>query len=114
MHVHAHLPLEELQHLARAIVEKRIWVRYQAIILASQGRSAAAVASALGCEEDTVAAIRSATVHVLDGWVDVKLSTMTSRPVSLISGRWLTELMVTFCTALVEILSRLTLKMAFV
>ncbi len=49
MHVDAHLPLEELQVLAKAIAEKRVWVRYQAVILASQGRSAAGVASALGC-----------------------------------------------------------------
>lgn len=48
MHVHDHLPLEELQHLARAIAEKRVWVRYQAVILAVQGRSAAGVAKALG------------------------------------------------------------------
>ena len=49
MHVHDHLPLEELQLLARAIAEKRVWVRYQAVILASQGRSAAGIALALGC-----------------------------------------------------------------
>ena len=44
MHVHDHLPLEELQRLAKAITEKRVWLRYQAVILANQGRSAAAVA----------------------------------------------------------------------
>jgi hypothetical protein len=49
MRVHDHLDLDELQDLARAITVKRVWVRYQAVILASQGRSAAAVASALGC-----------------------------------------------------------------
>jgi transposase len=54
MRVHDHLPLEELQHLAKAIVEKRIWVRYQAIILASQGRSAAGIALALGCSVRSV------------------------------------------------------------
>ena len=54
MRVHDHLPLEELQLLAKAILEKRIWVRYQAIILASQGRSAAAVALALGCSVRSV------------------------------------------------------------
>src|SRR5271168_445717 len=54
MRVHDHLPLEELQHLAKAILEKRIWVRYQAIILASQGRSAAEVALALGCSVRSV------------------------------------------------------------
>jgi transposase len=49
MRVHDHVPLEELQHLAKAIGEQRVWVRYQAVIRASQGRSAAGVASALGC-----------------------------------------------------------------
>lgn len=48
MHVHDHLPLDELQHLAKAIAEKRVWVRYQAVILAAQGRPAAGVALALG------------------------------------------------------------------
>src|SRR3954451_21789759 len=54
MHVHDHLPLEELQHLAKAVDEKRVWVRYQAVILASQGRSASGVASALGCSVRSV------------------------------------------------------------
>ena len=54
MRVHDHLPLEELQQLAKAILEKRIWLRYQAVILASQGRSAAAVALALGCSVRSV------------------------------------------------------------
>jgi transposase len=58
MHVHDHLPLKQLQDLAKAIAEKRVWVRYQAVILASQGRSAAGIASALGCS------VRSA-----QGWV---------------------------------------------
>jgi transposase len=49
MHVEDHLPLAELQLLAKAIVEKRVWIRYQAVILAAQGRSAAGVALALGC-----------------------------------------------------------------
>ena len=49
MHVHDHLPLDELQRLAKAIAAKRVWLRYQAVILAAQGRSAAEVASALGC-----------------------------------------------------------------
>src|SRR3954454_13510161 len=42
-------PLDQLQDLARAIAVKRVWLRYQAVILASQGRSAAEVAKALGC-----------------------------------------------------------------
>jgi transposase len=49
MDVRDHLPLEELQHLAKAIAGKRVWMRYQAVILAVQGRSAAAIATALGC-----------------------------------------------------------------
>jgi transposase len=49
MHVHDHLPLPELQRLAKTIAERRVWVRYQAVILAAQGHSAAGVATALGC-----------------------------------------------------------------
>ena len=49
MHVHDHLPLDELQHLAKTITGKRVWLRYQALILALQGRSATEVAQALGC-----------------------------------------------------------------
>jgi transposase len=58
MHVHDHLPLDELQRLAKAVAEKRVWLRYQAVILASQGRSAAGVALALGC-----------SVRAVQGWV---------------------------------------------
>src|SRR3954469_19615995 len=58
MHVHDHLPLEELQRLAKAIDEKRVWLRHQAVILAVQGRSAAGVAAALGC-----------SVRAVQGWV---------------------------------------------
>src|SRR5947209_8493960 len=54
MYVHDHLPLEALQDLAKAVIEKRTWVRYQAVILASQGRSAAGIASALGCSARAV------------------------------------------------------------
>ena len=49
MHFHDHVTLAELQALARAVAEKRVWVRFQAVILAHQGRSAAAIAEALGC-----------------------------------------------------------------
>jgi putative transposase len=49
MHVHDHLSLDELQRLAKSITGKRVWLRYQAIILALQGRSATEVAQALGC-----------------------------------------------------------------
>ena len=48
MHVHDHLPLDELQRLAKTLTVKRVWLRYQAVILATQGRSAAEVARALG------------------------------------------------------------------
>jgi transposase len=56
MHVHDHLPLDELQRLARTISRKRVWVRYQAVILALQGHSAAEIAQALGCSARAVQA----------------------------------------------------------
>jgi transposase len=56
VHVHDHLRLEELQRLAKAIDGKRVWLRYQAVILATQGRSAAGVAQALGCSVRAVQA----------------------------------------------------------
>jgi transposase len=49
MHAHDHLPLDDLQRIAKTITRKRVWVRYQAVILATQGRSAAEIAQALGC-----------------------------------------------------------------
>ena len=49
MHVHDHLPLEDLQRLAEAIPGKRLWKRYQAVILAARGQTALAIAGALGC-----------------------------------------------------------------
>lgn len=49
MHVHDHLPLEELQRLARATGGKRLWKRYQAVFLASQGDSATQIARTLQC-----------------------------------------------------------------
>jgi transposase len=49
VHVHDHLPLEGLQRLAKAVAEERVRLRYRAVILAVQGRSAAGVAAALGC-----------------------------------------------------------------
>jgi putative transposase len=54
MHVHDHLPLDALQRLAQTITRKRVWVRYQAVILATQGRSAAEIAQALGCSPRAV------------------------------------------------------------
>lgn len=47
MQVHEHLPLEELQRLAKAIPAKRLWKRYQAIILAAQGHHSAEIAQSL-------------------------------------------------------------------
>ena len=49
MHAHDHLPLEDLRRLARAIPAKRLWKRHQAIILATQGQDATAIAVALRC-----------------------------------------------------------------
>lgn len=54
MHVHEHLPLEELQRLAGAIPGKRLWKRYQAIVLAAQGRSSADIAQHLACSRRSV------------------------------------------------------------
>lgn len=54
MHVHDHLPLDELQFLAKAITKKRVWLRYQAVILAIQGDTAADIARTLGCSERAV------------------------------------------------------------
>jgi transposase len=56
MHVHDHLPLDELRRLAGTISRKRVWVRYQAVILAIQGRTAAEIAQALGCSARAVQA----------------------------------------------------------
>ncbi len=54
MRVSAHLPLEELQRLARAIPAKRLWKRYQAVILATRGQDAATIALALQCSVRSV------------------------------------------------------------
>ena len=54
MHVHDHLPLNELQRIAKAIPEKRLWKRYQAVILAIQGDTSADIAQALGCSQRSV------------------------------------------------------------
>jgi transposase len=58
MPVHDHLSLDESRLLAKASAEKQVWVRYQVVILAAQGRSASEVASALGCG-----------VRAVQGWV---------------------------------------------
>src|SRR5436305_7785679 len=49
MFVQDHHSLEELQQLTKALTQKRIWLRYQAVVLAKQGRSAPEIAHALGC-----------------------------------------------------------------
>src|SRR6187402_35650 len=56
MYVHDHLPLDELQHLAKPIAQKRVWRRYQAVILATRGHTAAQIAQSLDCSERAVQA----------------------------------------------------------
>src|SRR3954449_1166017 len=54
MHVEDHLPPEELQRLAQAIPQKRIWRRFQAVLLARQGQAAVEIARNLGCSPRAV------------------------------------------------------------
>jgi putative transposase len=54
MYVHDHLPLDDLQRLAKDITSKRTWLRYQAVILAHQGGTAGDIAHALGCSPRAV------------------------------------------------------------
>ncbi len=54
MHVHEHLLLEELQRLTHSVQGTRYWKRYQAIVLAIQGRPAADIAQSLDCSERAV------------------------------------------------------------
>jgi transposase len=54
MFVHDHHTLEELQRLTKALTKKRIWLRHQAVVLAKQGHSAAAITQALGCSRRAV------------------------------------------------------------
>ena len=54
MFVQDHHSLEELQRLTKALTQKRFWVRHQAVVLAKQGRSAQAIAQALGCSRRAV------------------------------------------------------------
>jgi transposase len=49
MYVEGHQTLEHLQGLAQTIPQKRVWRRFQAVILAKQGRTAADIAQSLGC-----------------------------------------------------------------
>jgi transposase len=54
MHVQGHHTLDELQQAAGAIADKRTWLRFQAVILAQQGRPAPEIAQALGCSRRAV------------------------------------------------------------
>lgn len=54
MHVHNHLPLEELQRRTDSITGTRPWKRHQAVVLATQGLSADAIGQALGCSRRAV------------------------------------------------------------
>jgi transposase len=56
MFVQDHHSLEELQQLARAITQKRIWLRYQSVVLAKQGGAATDIARTLGCSRRAVQA----------------------------------------------------------
>ena len=47
--VHDHLSLHELQSLAKAITQKRLWLRFRSVILAQHGVSARDIARVLGC-----------------------------------------------------------------
>jgi transposase len=49
MFVANHHTPEQLQELTRAIHQKRVWRRAQAVVLAKQGRTAQDIADALGC-----------------------------------------------------------------
>lgn len=51
MHVHDHLTLEELQRLTQSIQGTRHWKRYQAVVLAIQGRPAVDIARCLDCSD---------------------------------------------------------------
>jgi len=54
MHVHDHLALDDLRRRARAITKRRTWVRFQAVILAVEGRTAAEIARGRDCGERSV------------------------------------------------------------
>ena len=56
MHVQDHLPLDKLQRLAQTLPQKRIWRRFQAVILAHQGDTAEPIAHSLGCSARAVRA----------------------------------------------------------
>src|SRR3954447_434368 len=54
MVVQEHHTLDELQQLTKAIATTRIWIRYQAIVLAKQGYSAPTIAQVLGSSRRAV------------------------------------------------------------
>jgi transposase len=54
MHVEPHHELEALRELARAQEGRRAWKRYQAVVLAKQGKTAEEVAEAPDCGARTV------------------------------------------------------------
>lgn len=55
MTVHDHLPPEQLRELAKGYTHsRRIWVRFQAIVLAQAGRTSPDIAEALGCSRRAV------------------------------------------------------------
>jgi transposase len=54
MFVQDHHSLEDLQQRTKALTQKRIWLRYQAVVLAKQGHSAPEIARALGCSRRAV------------------------------------------------------------
>ena len=54
MFVQDHHSLEELQQRTKALTQKRIWLRYQAVVLAKQGHSAPEIARALGSSRRAV------------------------------------------------------------
>jgi hypothetical protein len=49
MFVRGHHSLHELQERAKEISRKRVWLRFQSVILAQQGVTAPDIAWALGC-----------------------------------------------------------------
>ena len=54
MFVQDHHSLDELQQRAKTLTQKRLWLRYQAVVLAKQGRSAPEIAQHLGCSRRAV------------------------------------------------------------
>jgi transposase len=59
MYVEDHHALQQLQDLAQAISDKRLWRRFQSVILAKQGRTASDISQALSC-----------SLRVVKNWVD--------------------------------------------